>query len=287
MNIFLENPEKFVSEFSEAFQDQFLAELAEDQFEWLPASEIYSAILRDPSHIRINATRWPSLIDFLVELESEGVIDKQPDPTKPTTFLVRRRVDPEVQARLEQAQADAKRKSARSKEREALEFEKRIRVTESLVSSSFSEATRLNPTNKKISISLKPKKFTASFSPQDDEEEDTHRVRKESLLVDCIVKLKSGLKGRVMAGSSDEGHLNIELLKSTETVENVTRQEIETVIPNVQKRVKIVNPQHALAGQTGLLESVDVDAGTGKVFFAHLNDSLDIVFDDISKLAVE
>jgi DNA/RNA-binding protein KIN17 len=296
MREFLENPQKYIEEFSDAFENQFMSELGE-KLEWLFANEVYSAVLRDPSNVRLNATKWSSLTDFLSYLEEGGYIAKKPDPNKPSTFMIKR-LDPELEERLEREKLEGLRRKQREIEREDREFEKRIKLAEFTLGdetkSRFEEATKVTRSspNEKISLSLKPRGIMSSaFSAKESDDDDEEERRDFSLLVDCIVKIiapgiHEGVKGRVMPGSTDSD-LSLTILKSHQVVSSLKRNEVETVIPNIQKKVKVINPSNVVAGSVGILLSVDSESGTGKVFFGHLNESLEIPFDDFSKYAIE
>jgi hypothetical protein len=301
MKIFNDNPVKYISEFSEAFEDDFLVELGEGD-DWLVANELYSAMLRSVDSVRLTSTKWPSLAEFLEHIETEGMIEKRPDPNRPG-FLVRR-LDPHKEERIIKAELEQKRKLEKEQKREEKEIEKRTKLTEAFVGDkdrNYSEATAFARTDpsKKITISLgvgisksvKPKLFSTQDSGSEineSDEEDRKELVPQSLLVDCIVKIKSdGLKVRVLSGSTDNDGLHVELVKTGERRTGVDRSEVETVIPNIQKKVKVVRGGDLLAGLEGILMSVDPEKGTANVFFGGLNDTRDIPFDDISKSAIE
>lgn len=293
MKLFLDNPTKYIEEFSEGFEDQFLAELGESD-QWLVANEVYSAIVRQPDHYHLNATKWTSFVDFLVYLEAKGMVEKKPDPNRPSSMAVSylvRRLDPERDAAIEKARQDEKRKLERAQERNDKEFEKRIRIAESVVTDSslkiFSAPTKLSLGDKKGTISFgfgKPKVLIPNAS--DDSPRASAQQRDQlSLLVDCVVKITkgeyAGVKGSVLVGSTDNA-LRVKFMKPKDEIITVSRSDIETVIPNIQRRVKVIDKKHALAGQQGILLSVQEDKA--EIFIPSLNESKNFDFDDISKL---
>ena len=294
MKLFLENPTKYIEEFSEGFEDQFLAELG-DSDQWLVANEVYSAIVRQPDHYHLNATKWSSFVDFLAYLETKGLVEKKVDPNRPPSMAVSylvRRLDPERDAAIQKARQDEKRKLERAQERTEREFEKRIRVAESVVTDAslknFSAPTKLELGNKKVAISFgfgKPKAVVSNLSGDDSPRASIKESSPQTLLVDCVVKVTKGEhkgeKGTVLIGSTDEA-LRVRFAKPTGETITVARASIETVIPNIQRRVKVVDAKHALAGQQGILLSIEEDKAV--VFFPSLNESKKFDFDDISKL---
>jgi hypothetical protein len=293
MKLFLENPTKYIEEFSEGFEDQFLAELGESH-QWLVANEVYSAIVRQPDHYHLNATKWTSFLDFLVHLEAKGLVEKKPDPNRPpstaVSYLVRR-LDPERDAAIEKARQDEKRKLERAQERNEKEFEKRIKIAESVVTDSslknFSTPTKMSLGDKKGTISFgfgKPKVLIPN--PSDNSpRESAQEPGLLSLLVDCVIKITkgehAGVKGSVLVGSTDDA-LRVKSMKPKDETITVARSDIETVIPNIHRRVKVIDGKHALAGHQGILLSVQEDKA--EVFFPSLNESKNFNFDDISKL---
>jgi DNA/RNA-binding protein KIN17 len=268
MKLFLDNPQKYIEEFSEAFEDQFMAEL-EATSDWLVSTEVYSGIIRQPHHVHLNATKWGSFVDFLLYLESKNLIEKKLDESRSPSFLIRR-LDLERDAAIERAREEAKRKAERQRERSEQEFEKRLKIAESVSRTNFSEPTKFNPSGAKISFGLKPKVLVS-----------------KSTLQDCVVKITGGVnmdqKGTVLDGSSEE-KLRIALLKSNETV-LVDRKDIETVIPNLDRKVKVVNPKHECEGKVGTLVSVTEEKA--KVFIPSLNRTVEFDFDSISKYSLE
>jgi hypothetical protein len=95
----------------------------------------------------------------------------------------------------------------------------------------------------------------------------------------------SGYKGTVMPGSVVD-ELSVELAKTGEVV-RVSESGIETVVPNINRKVKVVDPKSSQAAMTGTLLSVDVDRGVATVFFSVIDESQEFKFDHISKLAVD
>ena len=99
----------------------------------------------------------------------------------------------------------------------------------------------------------------------------------------CVVKVVSGefagVKGVVEA--IDRDILILQLLKSDSTA-SVTVPGIETVIPNLNRKVRVVNGP--MQGKDGMLLSVDTDRGLATVFFSSLDECHDLEFDDICKL---
>jgi hypothetical protein len=298
MKLFLEDPQKYIEEFSDSFEEAFLIELGEASDDWRVASELLSTVMRGPDNVRLNATKWKTLSDFLQYIESEGLVELKPDPDRPTGYMVRR-LDPGREERIAKAMAEEKRKLEREQERTEREFEKRIKLTQAFVGDKeggFSEATKVSRSEgtKKIALSLGVGgiKKPAIFKQSEIEEKSEKSSVARSILVDCVVKVKdgshAGVKGRVLSGSTDSvGGIELESLKTGEKLRQLSPQDLETVIPNIQKRVRVVSNVSPWKGLEGILIGVDTEAGTGNVFFGSLNESKDLPFDDICKLAVE
>ena len=69
MKLFLADPEKYISQFSSEFEDQFFAILSDDS---RVPMDVYNTLIRDSEHTHLNATRWTSLAEFVTDMHREG-----------------------------------------------------------------------------------------------------------------------------------------------------------------------------------------------------------------------
>lgn len=76
MQIFAENPENVMSEFSKTFKRDFKA-LVSTQFcgKRILANTVYQEYIRDRHHVHMNATKWTTLSEFCEHLAAEGVVE--------------------------------------------------------------------------------------------------------------------------------------------------------------------------------------------------------------------
>ena len=316
MKIFAENPEKYIEEFSGQFEDQFMSQLSDEEG-WQVANEVYSAIVRDKDHVHMNATKWTTLTEFLEYLESKGVVRLRPDPARPKSFEIQQ-IDLEKEQNLERTIMDEKRKVEKMRIREEADAAKRLKVMregytlqEQVTVTAPTGIVRTSP-DAKVQLKLGGRSGAEKIRDDgdrvalfDEEFVDVHVVQPTAVpdsTVDhhlstrqsastqklqhwlgCVVKIVSGeftgAKGVVDA--IDRDILILQLLKSDNTA-SVTVAGIETVIPNLNRKVRVVNGP--MQGKDGMLLSVDTDRGIATVFFSSLDECHDLKFDDICKL---
>ncbi|KAJ2435532.1 hypothetical protein GGF42_009036, partial [Coemansia sp. RSA 2424] len=73
MSIFAENPERYVEQFSQEFEEVFLSILSRRYgTKKVQANQVYQEIIADRQHLHMNATKWDSLSDFAMYLGREG-----------------------------------------------------------------------------------------------------------------------------------------------------------------------------------------------------------------------
>lgn len=121
MTLFLADPEKYISQFSNEFEASFFAAIESD--DWVPVAEVYNAVIRDPEHTHLNATRWTSLADFV---EHAAAVGKLRTRNNPQGILFCQRIDSERDERLALARAKEERRLLRQEEREKEAAEKRL-----------------------------------------------------------------------------------------------------------------------------------------------------------------
>jgi DNA/RNA-binding protein KIN17 len=302
MKLYLENPLKYVEEFSEKFQEQFIEALRDlSKGDWITAQEVYKYIVADNNHVHMNATRWTTLTEFLDHLEKSGILHKRSGEKGGVDI---RFIDLDGEKRIEREQLEQKRRLERQQEIEARENDKRMRlVMEAQASMSTSslptQISRADPSSK-IQISLSGFKRGQLQPVVQGASDSTHTISQGSYNINanpqvvadssrmstgCVVKIKSGAhredKGTVKAVTQDS--CRIELVKSPDTVVWIPHSEIETVIPSLNRIVKIVKQGISRTGELGILYSVDVEKGTASVIFG-ADEPEDFKFDDICKV---
>ncbi|KAJ1729959.1 hypothetical protein LPJ61_003267 [Coemansia biformis] len=73
MAIFAENPERYMEQFSQEFEDAFLSVLARRYgTKQVSANQVYQEIVADRQHLHMNATSWDTLSEFVKHLGRSG-----------------------------------------------------------------------------------------------------------------------------------------------------------------------------------------------------------------------
>lgn len=80
MQVVGEDPRKFINQFSTDFQRDFVALLRTAHNEkWISSNKFYNEYIRDKEHVHMNATKWPSLTEFVKHLGREGICHVKED----------------------------------------------------------------------------------------------------------------------------------------------------------------------------------------------------------------
>jgi DNA/RNA-binding protein KIN17 len=80
MQVVGEDPRKFINNFSNDFQRDFVSLLRTAHNEkWISANKFYNEYIRDKEHVHMNATKWPSLSEFTKHLGREGICHVKED----------------------------------------------------------------------------------------------------------------------------------------------------------------------------------------------------------------
>lgn len=298
--LYVQNSNELIPQLSEQFQERFLIELEDGRASWLVANEVYSGIVRDPDHVHLKSTKWATLTDFLRDIESQGLVGLRPDPRKPSTFEILFIDKDQDESRLEEEIENRKRKT-RS---ELIEQDKRLKIAASFSDSGFANPTAIanasERTQIKLSLPSMPLGSRTKVKDNDDHdqsetsersdlkkepEKHTHVVVDESVWIGCVVKIRIGEfsdhKGLVI-GQNDHSSLSIQLIKSPQEKIIIKLDDIETVIPNINRTVRSVRGPSK--GKEGMLLSVDIPLGVATVYFSSIDESQDFRFDDICKI---
>ncbi|KAF1364791.1 zinc finger protein-like protein RTS2 [Lizonia empirigonia] len=80
MQVVGEDPRKFINNFSNDFQRDFISLLRTAHNEkWISSNKFYNEYIRDKEHVHMNATKWPSLTEFVKHLGREGIVHVKED----------------------------------------------------------------------------------------------------------------------------------------------------------------------------------------------------------------
>ncbi|KAJ2551542.1 hypothetical protein EV175_003652 [Coemansia sp. RSA 1933] len=73
MSIFAENPERYMEQFSQEFEDAFLSILSRRYgTKKVLANQVYQEIVSNKQHLHMNATKWDTLSEFVMHLGRSG-----------------------------------------------------------------------------------------------------------------------------------------------------------------------------------------------------------------------
>ncbi len=126
MELFLSDPEKFVNDFSNQFEEQFIDILRDaSKGDWIPSRAVYGAVVADKEHVHMNATKWATLTEFLEHLMAKGTIRIK--ETEHEGQLIQFIDVDRERALVQQAQAEAKRLE-KEQRREQLEKDNRLKI---------------------------------------------------------------------------------------------------------------------------------------------------------------
>jgi DNA/RNA-binding protein KIN17 len=75
-----ENPQKYIQQFSNDFQRDFVSLLRITHGEkYISINRFYNEYIRDKEHVHMNSTRWASLTEFAKHLGREGIVTVKED----------------------------------------------------------------------------------------------------------------------------------------------------------------------------------------------------------------
>ena len=162
--LFRDDPEKFISEFSDQFQENFIDVLKDiSRNGWFSATEVYKEIVKDPDHVHLNATRWKDFTEFLTFITEKGIIRRRPRERGGVEIQL---IDKELEEKSGRMLNEEKRKWERMIQRDDEEIVKRLRnvvdtsaldESELKKASSPTELQRTDPSAKiKFTFGLKP-----------------------------------------------------------------------------------------------------------------------------------
>ncbi|KAK9500863.1 hypothetical protein O3M35_002040 [Rhynocoris fuscipes] len=312
--LFSDNQDKYLSYFSKEFSNGYL-ELLRRQFgtKRVHANRVYQDYIADRHHLHMNSTQWETLTDFVKWLGREGkcvvdetekgwfvtYIDRDPDTIKLQEAMAKKeKMDKDDNERmmefLEKQIARGKKTSKNIEETTPTDL---IRSEDEKIVLNLpikkQEGPKLEPeasplvTFKKPAI---PSKASVSNNRKDEkrksaldeiieEEERKKKIkRRDNWLMDDIVV-------KVITDSLGEKYENKKGVIEKVIDKFVAKEHLETVIPAIGRKVKIVNGGYA--GQIAELTKIDTKnfCGSLKICSGPLNGKIvNIPYEDFSKL---
>lgn len=224
-----EDPRKYINGFSNDFQRDFVSLLKTAHNEkWISANKFYNEYIRDKEHVHMNATKWPSLTEFVKHLGREGICHVKDDEKDglmiawrdTSAAAVKRK---EEIAELEAAEArsgageDKMLKRMAKRAQEEAEAKKAIEAKRAAVSASTSQKENTTPPAENASSDEEQKKVD---SPQIKQEEEPA----------APVKLSFGLKAKTApAGKAGLGQMKSQSIFKRKKDDSVDTKPVKKV----------------------------------------------------------
>lgn len=224
-----EDPRKYINGFSNDFQRDFVSLLKTAHNEkWISANKFYNEYIRDKEHVHMNATKWPSLTEFVKHLGREGICHVKDDEKDglmiawrdTSAAAVKRK---EEIAELEAAEArsgageDKMLKRMAKRAQEEAEAKKAIEAKRAAVSASTSQKENTTPPAENASSDEEQKKVD---SPQVKQEEEPA----------APVKLSFGLKAKTApAGKAGLGQMKSQSIFKRKKDDSVDTKPVKKV----------------------------------------------------------
>jgi DNA/RNA-binding protein KIN17 len=307
MEKFSDDSDQFIEKFSKEFERSYIDLLSHHHHtKRMNANYVYNELIQDRNHVHLNATKWKdSLASFVKYLGETGkcIVDE----TEQGWFV--KWIDPEERAR------EASRKKREEVDARAMQMRTQNllkRQKEMLDSNAQEEETQYEaedvlPGDAKTVLSAQPKKAKSSalltiFNYDNTEtprSRDDASVKQEEsgqemdytttwLMPEVVVriissKVGSGLKNEkavILDVRDDEADLIV--IKTGQDVEGVSSKRLETVIPGVGGRVKVVG-NHPARGRIGVVQELHHDDSQATIKLAN-GQVLRLEYEDISKV---
>ncbi|OAK98574.1 zinc finger protein-like protein RTS2 [Phaeosphaeriaceae sp. SRC1lsM3a] len=197
-----EDPRKYINNFSNDFQRDFVALLRTAHNEkWIGANKFYNEYIRDKEHVHMNATKWPSLTEFVKHLGREGICHVKEDEKDglmiawrdTSAAAVKRK---EEIAELEAAEArsgageDKMLKKMAKRAQEEAEAKKAIEAKRAAAAAAMAQKENTTPPAESASPADEQKKVD---SPVDEQNKEQVEEPKQEA---APVKLSFGLKAK-------------------------------------------------------------------------------------------
>ncbi|KAH7414059.1 domain of Kin17 curved DNA-binding protein-domain-containing protein [Phaeosphaeria sp. MPI-PUGE-AT-0046c] len=209
-----EDPRKYINNFSNDFQRDFVSLLRTAHNEkWIGSNKFYNEYIRDKEHVHMNATKWPSLTEFVKHLGREGICHVKEDEKDglmiawrdTSAAAVKRK---EEIAELEAAEArsgageDKMLKKMAKRAQEEAEAKKAIEAKRAAAAAAMAQKENTTPPAENASPGDEQKKVD---SPVDEQNKEQAEEPKPEV---APVKLSFGLKAKTApAGKAGLGQM--------------------------------------------------------------------------------
>ncbi|KAF2856135.1 zinc finger protein-like protein RTS2 [Plenodomus tracheiphilus IPT5] len=209
MQVVGEDPRKYIANFSNEFQRDFVSLLRTAHGEkYISANRFYNEYIRDKEHVHMNATKWSSLSEFTKHLGREGICHVKEDEKDGLMIAWRDTSIAAVQRRNEIAEQEAAearsgagedkmlKKMAKRAQEEA-EIKKAIEAKRAAANAVMQQVT---PPAEGASpnSTTSPTKEKKVDSPVDENAKDGEKKSEDEPKVEAApVKLSFGLKAKV------------------------------------------------------------------------------------------
>ncbi|CEG00985.1 KOW [Ostreococcus tauri] len=263
--VFAQNQRKVVDGFSERFRSSFISELALNCCNSrVEANKFYNQLIANKGHVRMNATRWTSLTEFVRALAAEGVCEI--DETDKGIFI--RYSLPESNSTLRESSA---RKRMHADETADKKHQQVVRdQLKRTGAAAISQETR--PT----SLDGSSVKFKMDLNGKEKRDEDGFEIHATGI----VVRLRSSKKKYVITALSN----GIAELRCPDSADSFTApiKDLQTVIPAAGNLVKVVRGPSV--GRIGMVSSINPARNSVQVCFDGINGPLmSFAFSHVSK----
>lgn len=293
MLIVASNPHKFTSGYSQMFENDFMAILRQRHTtKRIRANVVYNEYIANKTHVHMNATRWTTLSGFVQYLGKTGkcvvdetekgwfiqYIDRDPQKIarkKELEMMEKHRVDHEARARqfiakqVKLAQANATEDEEREppKAFERTDEKVQLQLAQPMNAAALSKKPNVfesvGETGSSQSVEKRQKRTSELDNLMQPREKKGKVERKENWICrDIIVKIMAKeldefykRKARVVK-VMEKFTAQVQVLETKEQLK-IDQDELETVIPQINRPVRIVNGTGR--GQVGTLLSLNLD----------------------------
>ncbi|KAH7388863.1 domain of Kin17 curved DNA-binding protein-domain-containing protein [Pyrenochaeta sp. MPI-SDFR-AT-0127] len=211
MQVVGEDPRKYINNFSNDFQRDFVSLLRTAHGEkWISANRFYNEYIRDKEHVHMNATKWSSLTEFTKQLGREGICHVKEDEKDGLMIAWRDTSAAAVTRRNEIAELEAAearsgagedkmlKKMAKRAQEEA-ETKKAIEAKRAAANAAMEKKENTTPPAEGASLTdgALPTAEEKVDSPVDDQNKQDQKDSEEPKAETAPIKLSFGMKAKV------------------------------------------------------------------------------------------
>mmetsp|Transcript_8311 Transcript_8311/g.15049 ORF Transcript_8311/g.15049 Transcript_8311/m.15049 type:complete len:373 (-) Transcript_8311:595-1713(-) len=315
MQEFASDPTHYVSKFSSDFQNAYVDTLRR-RFgaRKVRANDVYQEYIKDRDHVHMNATKWTTLAEFISEIAQKGLVRVE----DPEGALFVSYVDREIIQQQKRAQKLERMKQLDQIRAEQI-AEQQLRIA-LVQSEKDNDKSRQQSTAKRQLISVEEdgkrprlimslkansgksavvaknafrdyKKSTKLESSKDAVGPEPARNSSTWLSENLIVQEREieGRKSGVLRGEKarvirviDDLNCEVELMTSHELISDVKCEFLQSVIPKIGRKVKIVKGEHK--GEFGVLKEVNIESFNGSILLEKNELLVDFDYDSFCKI---